>query len=209
MTRLRFGSAFVATVLALPAGAQTTSLPAPVAQALAAAGIPEGAVSAYVQEIDGDRPSVAYFPDRALNPASTIKLVTTYAALDLLGPAYTWNTEVYARGALQRDTLNGDLALKGYGDPKLTLENFWLLLRNVRARGVKDIRGDLVLDRSYFAREEGDFSRFDDQPTRPYNTPPDALLVNYRAITVQFVPDTDSGRVRLVVDRAAAESCVA
>ena len=200
MTRLLLGPAFIATVCALPAGAQTTSLPAPVAQALAAAGIPEGAVSAYVQDLDAERPSVAYFPDRALNPASTIKLVTTYAALDLLGPAYTWNTEVYARGALQRDTLNGDLALKGYGDPKLTLENFWLLLRNVRARGVKDIRGDLVLDRSYFAREEGDFSRFDDQPTRPYNTPPDALLVNYRAITVQFVPDPDSGRVRVVVE---------
>ncbi|MGE5523506.1 MAG: D-alanyl-D-alanine carboxypeptidase/D-alanyl-D-alanine-endopeptidase [Rhodospirillaceae bacterium] len=179
-----------------------TSLPAPVAQALANAGIPEGAVSVYVQEVDGGRPAVSFGADRALNPASTIKLVTTYAALDLLGPAYTWNTEVYASGALQREVLNGNLLLKGYGDPKLTLENFWLLLRNVRARGVRDIRGELVLDRSYFAREDNDPSRFDDQPTRPYNTPPDALLVNYKAITVQFVPETDGKAVRLLVEPA-------
>jgi D-alanyl-D-alanine carboxypeptidase/D-alanyl-D-alanine-endopeptidase (penicillin-binding protein 4) len=181
--------------------AQTT-LPVPVAQALSSAGIPEGAVSVYVQGVDGERPAVSFHADRVLNPASTIKLVTTYAALDLLGPAYTWNTEVYASGALQRDVLDGNLVLKGYGDPKLTLENFWLLLRNVRARGVREIRGDLVLDRSYFAREDNDPSRFDDQPTRPYNTPPDALLVNYKAITVQFVPEPEGRNVRLVVEPA-------
>ena len=177
-----------------------TSLPVPVAQALAQAGIPESAVSVYVQETDGERPMVSYAADRPLNPASTIKLVTTYAALDLLGPAYTWNTEVYASGALQRDVLDGNLILKGYGDPKLTLENFWLLLRGVRARGVREIRGDLVLDRSYFARDDYDPARFDGEPTRPYNTPPDALLVNYKAITVQFIPDPDARRVRLMIE---------
>jgi len=179
-----------------------TSLPPPVAQALAAAGIPEGAVSVYVQDVDAERPAVSFAADRPLNPASTIKLVTTYAALDLLGPAYAWNTEVYATGTMQRDVLNGNLILKGYGDPKLTLENFWLLLRNVRARGVRDIRGDLILDRSYFAREDNDPSRFDDQPTRPYNTPPDALLVNYKAVTLQFVPEPDARTVRVLVEPA-------
>jgi serine-type D-Ala-D-Ala carboxypeptidase/endopeptidase (penicillin-binding protein 4) len=189
------GIALVTSVTTL---AQTT-LPVPVAQALTAAGIPEGAVSVYVQDVDGERPAVSYGADRALNPASTIKLVTTYAALDLLGPAYAWNTEVYATGTLQRDVLNGNLVIKGYGDPKLTLENFWLLLRNVRARGVREIRGDLVLDRSYFAREDNDASRFDGEPARPYNTTPDALLVNYKAITVQFVPEPEGRNVRLIV----------
>jgi D-alanyl-D-alanine carboxypeptidase/D-alanyl-D-alanine-endopeptidase (penicillin-binding protein 4) len=197
----RLAIAGIALVTSVTALAQTT-LPVPVAQALAAAGIPEGAVSVYVQGVDGERPAVSYGADRALNPASTIKLVTTYAALDLLGPAYAWNTEVYATGTLQRDVLNGNLVIKGYGDPKLTLENFWLLLRNVRARGVREIRGDLVLDRSYFAREDNDASRFDGEPARPYNTPPDALLVNYKAVTVQFVPEPEGRNVRLIVEPA-------
>ena len=63
----------------------------------------------------------------AMNPASVMKLVTTFAGLELLGPAYTWKTELYADGFRNGDTLQGNLIIKGYGDPKLNLENFWLL----------------------------------------------------------------------------------
>ena len=59
-------------------------------------------------------------------------------------------------GPLNQDVLAGDLVLKGYGDPKLTLENFWLLLRDLRGRGLREIRGDLVLDRSYFTGVDSD-----------------------------------------------------
>jgi D-alanyl-D-alanine carboxypeptidase/D-alanyl-D-alanine-endopeptidase (penicillin-binding protein 4) len=131
-----------------------------------------------------------------------MKLVTTYAGLELLGPAYAWSTEVYASGPLQNEMLAGDLIIKGYGDPKLTLENFWLLLRNLRARGVREIRGDVVLDRTYFAAGDFDPARFDGEPIRPYNTGPDALLVNFKAITVQFVPEHDARAVRLVIEPA-------
>jgi D-alanyl-D-alanine carboxypeptidase/D-alanyl-D-alanine-endopeptidase (penicillin-binding protein 4) len=126
--------------------------------------------------------------------------VTTYAALDLLGPAFMWNTEIFTTGTLAQEVLNGDLIIKGYGDPKLTLENFWLLLRNLRARGVREIRGELVLDRDYFAAEEFDAARFDDQPTRPYNTGPNALLVNYKAIRVEFLPDAETRSVKVAVE---------
>jgi D-alanyl-D-alanine carboxypeptidase/D-alanyl-D-alanine-endopeptidase (penicillin-binding protein 4) len=177
--------------------AADAALPPSVAQALARARIPESAISLYVRDIEAGRTVLDYGADRALDPASTIKLLTTYAALDRLGPAYTWNTEVYATGPVHDGVLAGDLVLKGYGDPKLTVENFWLLLRNVRARGIRDIRGNLVLDRSYFAHEEYDPARFDGEPTRPYNTPPDALLVNFKAVTLQFMPDAEADRVRL------------
>ena len=180
--------------------AQATRLPEAVAQALARAKLPDSSVAVYVHEIGAERPLLSFGANRTLNPASTMKLVTTYAALELLGPAYVWNTEIYGGGPLVNGVLNGDLILKGYGDPKLTIENFWLLLRNLRARGVRDIRGDLVLDRSYFAREEYDAARFDDQPTRPYNTGPDALLVNFKAVTVQFVPDPEARNIRLTVE---------
>jgi serine-type D-Ala-D-Ala carboxypeptidase/endopeptidase (penicillin-binding protein 4) len=180
--------------------AQNTRAPEPVAQALARAGISESGVAIYVHEVGAERPLVAFGADRALNPASSIKLLTTYAGLELLGPAYVWATEAYASASLTQDVLNGDLILKGYGDPKLTLENFWLLLRNLRARGLREIRGDLVLDRGYFAPETHDPARFDDQPTRPYNTGPDALLVNFKAVTIQFVPDAESRGVRVLAE---------
>ncbi|HSQ03068.1 MAG TPA: D-alanyl-D-alanine carboxypeptidase, partial [Burkholderiales bacterium] len=184
-------------LLSLPGVAQT-SLPAPVSRALVKAGIPESGVGVYVQPVDAERPIVAYGADRALNPGSTIKVLTTYAALELLGPAFYWNTEIYSDGALKDGVLTGNLLIKGYGDPQLTLENFWLLLRALRARGVRDIRGDIVLDRTYFTREAYDPGRFDDQPTRPYNTGPDALLVNFKAITVRFLPDPEARAVQVV-----------
>lgn len=183
------------------ATAQSTSaLPEPVARALAQAGIPESAVGIYVHEIGADQPVVAVGADRSLNPASTMKLVTTYAALDLLGPAYFWSTEMYADGTISQGVLNGNLYIKGGGDPKLTLENFWLMLRNLRARGIREIRGDLILDRRLFAEEDRNPGGFDEQPTRPYNTVPDALLVNFKAVTLQFVPDAASRTVRIIAE---------
>jgi D-alanyl-D-alanine carboxypeptidase/D-alanyl-D-alanine-endopeptidase (penicillin-binding protein 4) len=138
--------------------------------------------------------------ERALNPASTMKLVTTYAGLEMLGPAYVWNTDVLTDGLLTQDVLTGNLYLKGAGDPKMTLESFWLLLRSLRARGVREIRGDLILDRRLFAEELQDPGAFDDQPTRPYNTGPSALLVNFKAITLQFIPDASTRTVRIAVE---------
>ncbi|HLF39742.1 MAG TPA: D-alanyl-D-alanine carboxypeptidase/D-alanyl-D-alanine-endopeptidase, partial [Burkholderiales bacterium] len=182
--------------------AQSAPLPGPVARALAQAGIPESAAAFYVHEIGVERPLIAAGAERSMNPASAIKLVTTYAALDLLGPAFQWVTEAYAAGALSDGVLAGDLVLKGRGDPKLTLENFWLLLRSLRGRGLREIRGDLVLDRTYFAANDHDPARFDEQPTRPYNTGPDALLVNFKAVRLTFVPDSEARLVRILAEPA-------
>ncbi len=180
----------------------SSRLPPPVAEALAQSGIPENSVGIFVQDTQASRPTVAVGDERALNPASTIKLLTTFAALDQLGPAYQWTTEVYADGSLQGDVLNGNLILKGYGDPRLTLENFWLMLRSLRARGVREIRGDLLLDRSYFMREDANPADFDNEPTRPYNTPPDALLVNFKALRLQFMPDAERQILRIAAEPA-------
>lgn len=182
--------------------AQSASLPGPVARALAQAGIPESAAAFYVHEIGVERPLITAGAERSMNPASAIKLVTTYAALELLGPAFQWVTEAYAAGALSDGVLTGDLVLKGRGDPKLTLENFWLLLRSLRGRGLREIRGDLVLDRTYFATNDHDPARFDEQPTRPYNTGPDALLVNFKAVRLTFVPDSETRLVRILAEPA-------
>ena len=185
-----------ALALAQPA----TTLPEPVARALAQAGIPESAVGVYVHEIGAEQPVLSIGAERALNPASTMKLVTTYAGLEMLGPAFVWNTDVLTDGTLTQDVLAGNLYIKGAGDPKLTVESFWLLLRSLRARGVREIRGDLILDRRLFAEEVQEPGAFDDQPTRPYNTGPSALLVNFKAVTLQFIPDAASRTVRIAVE---------
>ena len=175
-------------------------LPPPVAQALARAGIPETSVGVYVHEIGAAEPVVAHRADQPLNPASVMKLVTTYAGLELLGPAYQWSTDIYADGALQSDVLTGTLYLKGGGDPKFTIEHFWLLLRSLRAKGVREIRGDLVLDRSLFSDNHLDPGRFDNEPTQPYNTTPDALLTNFKTFTLTFTPEPETKSVRIAVD---------
>lgn len=164
-------------------------LPAAVAQALGGAGIPVAATAVWVREVDAARPRLAVNARASLNPASTMKLLTTFAALDLLGPAYVWNTEAFANGILSGDVLNGDLHLKGGGDPKLTYDQFARLLRQIRARGIREIRGDLVLDRSAFAIDPTDPARFDAQPLRPYNVAPDALLLNFKSVRLQLIPD--------------------
>src|SRR3990167_8700457 len=118
---------FLTVLLVLPAWAG--GLPAPVDKALRAANVAQDGVAVYVQRVDKPRPFIAFNAAQAMNPASTMKLVTTYAGLELLGPAYTWKTEAYINAPVNNGVLEGDLTLKGYGDPALTLENFWDMLR--------------------------------------------------------------------------------
>jgi len=181
--------------------AQEMPLPASVNAALQTAGIPLQNVGLYVQEAAvGGKLLAATNISTPFNPASTMKLVTTDAALELLGPTYRWKTAAYTDGQQVGGSLQGDLIFKGGGDPKLVLENFWLFLRQIRAKGIRDIRGNVVLDRSMFDENTYDPSTFDGDPLKPYNVGPDALLLNYKTLTFQFAPDEATGLVHVVVD---------
>lgn len=202
MTHFRRIAIFLPLCLALsvmqPARAQ--QLPVPVRQALERAGIPAQAVGLQVQEAGAEHVLAEANTLMPFNPASTMKLLTTGAALDLLGPAFTWKTEAYARGMLDGDVLQGDLVIKGGGDPKFVVEGLWLFLREIRARGIREIRGNLVLDRSLFAPDGHDPALFDGEPARPYNAGPDALLFNYKSFTLRFLPNPAQGSVSLAVE---------
>jgi serine-type D-Ala-D-Ala carboxypeptidase/endopeptidase (penicillin-binding protein 4) len=190
---------FLCCVLALTSVfAEAADFPREVSQALRAAGIPPAHAAAFVIGADSANPRLAVNENQAMNPASVMKLVTTFAALELLGPAYRWQTEVFAAGPTRGDVLEGNLVLRGHGDPKLTYEGFWLLLRELRARGVRDIRGDVVIDRSFFAALED--ARIDDEQYRPYNVAPDALLLNFRSVRFTFVPDPATSSVRVLTE---------
>lgn len=187
--RLACALVLIALFGSAPPAAAETGLPPTVAAVLRAAKVPESAVGALVQDVDGGPTELRLNADQPFNPASVMKLVTTAAGLELLGPAYTWRTEALVTGQIRNGLLEGDLHLRGGGDPRLTLDALWLWLRELRARGLRDIRGDVVLDRTLFQPGASDPGRFDGQPLRTYNVIPDALLVNYKALQLTFVPD--------------------
>ena len=187
---------------AVPASAM--AFPAPVANALRDAGVPLDSVAVVIQEVGSTVPTLTHRADAAMNPASVMKLVTSFVGLEWLGPAFTWKTEAFLDGELKDGILTGNLVLKGYGDPKITLEYFWLLLRDLRQKGLRDIKGDLVLDRSYFSANGHDPGRFDEQPLRAYNVGPDALLVNFKTVRFILTPDPDHRRVTVRAEPAPA-----
>ena len=168
--------------------AAAANLPEQVSDALKHAHIPLNSVGIVVQESHAHQPIISQNAKQAMNPASTMKLLTTFAGLETLGPAYRWKTEAYLDGKLENGVLQGNLIFKGYGDPKLTVEQFWLWLHELRQRGLREIRGDIVLDRSYFQTMNHDPAEFDNDPTRAYNVGPNALLLNFNALHLRLIP---------------------
>ena len=169
------------------------ALPRPVIRAFSQAQVPMSGFGIVVQAADAERPLFAHQGDVPMNPASVMKLLTSFAALELLGTDYRWRTEAYLDGPLDRGVLRGNLVLKGYGDPKITIEQWQAFMAQLRTRGLDAVEGDLVLDRTFFAAGDHDPAGFDNEPTRPYNVGPDALLVNFKAVNFRFAPD-EGGR---------------
>jgi D-alanyl-D-alanine carboxypeptidase/D-alanyl-D-alanine-endopeptidase (penicillin-binding protein 4) len=195
--RLVAGAAFLCIGLATQAPATAAgagSLPREVEVQLEAAKVPKDAMVAVVQEV-GKRPfRLQWQGKRPVNPASLMKLVTTQTALELLGPAWAWSTPVWIDGAVRdpgpNGTLEGNLVIQGSGDPKLVLERLWFLLRRVQQSGIREIHGDIVLDRSAFAGvARAGAADFDGEPLKPYNVQPDALMLNQRALQLGFTVD--------------------
>jgi D-alanyl-D-alanine carboxypeptidase/D-alanyl-D-alanine-endopeptidase (penicillin-binding protein 4) len=178
--------------VALVAPVRADALPAAFLHALADADIPLTAVSLVVQRVDSDIQLLSYRPTQPMSPASVMKLVTSLAALDRLGSAYTWKTELWADGDIRQRTLHGNLVVKGYGDPTLTLERMWLLQRELHAHGVDTISGDLILDTRYFDLSPQDPGAFDGDPLAPYNAAPGALVANYGATPFRLVPTANN-----------------
>jgi D-alanyl-D-alanine carboxypeptidase/D-alanyl-D-alanine-endopeptidase (penicillin-binding protein 4) len=167
-------------------------LPAEVAVALKKAGIPPQSVSVYVQAVDANTPTISHNADKSMNPASVMKMVTTHAALDILTPIYRWKTEVFRDGNLGNGVLNGNLIIKGSGDPSFKAQDFWRLLMTLQQSGVQEIKGNLIIDKSLFAQRVGPRKTFDDETWRAYNAEPSAFLVNGRNTSFRFTA-TESG----------------
>jgi len=183
-------------------------LPSTVADALKQAGIPQDSVAVIIRSVDGTNPTVTHNGTKSLNPASVMKLVTTNAALDLLTPAYRWKTEIYQEGLVRKGVLEGNLIIKAYGDPSFKAQEFWRLLMSLQQAGIKEIKGDLIIDKSYFAKSVSSGNPFDDEIWRAYNAMPSAFLVNGRNTSFKFVADAsdlNNSRVSIAQDFALPE----
>ena len=196
---------FALAASVLLACAAHAELPRPVSQAFADAGVPLHSVAIVVQETTAERPLFAHDPTRPMNPASVMKLVTTFAALELLGRDYRWKTEAYLGGPLDGGVLRGDLIIKGYGDPKITIEQWQSFMAALRANGLERVAGDLALDRTWFKPAKHDPAEFDKEPLKPYNVGPDALLVSFKSVRFVFAPNAAGDAVDVRAEPPLAE----
>lgn len=163
-------------------------------------GLPDSSFSFLVQEVGADSPILARNTGIPFNPASTIKTLTTLAALEELGPAFTWRTELYALGPVSNGVLQGDLLMKGGGDPFLVEEQLRNMLKALRLTGIEHITGNLILDGSYFDPTVEEDESIDNQNGRTYNTEPNAVISNFQAVTFYFYPHPDGRNVIINAD---------
>ncbi len=180
------------------AGRAVAGLPAEISEPLARFNISENSVSAVVVPLDSDQALSSHHANKPRNPASVMKLVTTLVALEILGPAHIWETRFYINGTLKNGVLEGDLVIRGGGDPYLVQEQFWLQLAALRELGIETITGNLLIDNSAFDLPPHDRSEFDQQPTRLYNVGPSATVLNFNASRFRLHPK--DGKVEVLLD---------
>jgi len=158
---------------------------------LRASGLPLASFGAYVRPVDGQAPLVAVNPEASYAMASTTKVVTSLAALDLLGVNFRWRTFAFLQGTLMDGTLLGDLRIVGGGDARLTSAELREWFAQLRAKGLKRIAGNIVLDRYAFDLSEGDFANTPPPSTgRAYHVRPDAFAIDEGLLHVGIDPGT-------------------
>ena len=148
-------------------------IPAAIAGSLERNQIPLDAISISVTEIEQSKSGkyeaktiLDWRATDAMNPASTMKVLTTLAGLDILGPQYRWRTKVFTDGFIRKGTLKGNLYLQGSGDPKMIPEELSKLMKNLQALGIQKIDGNLLFDRSAFAPSVMEHNTIDGESLR-------------------------------------------
>lgn len=182
-----------------PASSMAQELPERVAAQLASSGLPSSALSFVVMRPGDGALMLAMTAERPMQPASTMKLLTSAVALDVLGRAYRGRTEIRTSGSVRDGVLLGNLVLRGLGDTDLDVEAFRGMLRTLRNQGVQEIRGDLLLDRSWItpSRPYLDVAPFDETPEFRYNVIPDAISLNTNLVQLEIVANADQLTVRM------------
>lgn len=168
-------------------------IPRSVALSLEKNQIPKEAISISVVEIKqthqgkvSAKTELDWRATQAMNPASTMKLLTTLTGLDMLGPQYRWRTNLYTDGLIRQGTLKGNIYLQGTGDPKLIPEEMAKMMKALQNLGIQKIDGNLIFDRSAYAPSVMEHTTIDGESLRAYNVPPDPLLYAFRTLSFQL-----------------------
>ena len=175
--------------------APLAALAAPLSGWLRAAGIGPEQLGLVVWPLEAASPAFEHNGARAFNPASAMKLLTSYAGLSMLGPEYRWRTGAFLRGSLRGDVLQGDLVLRGGGDPKLVAEDLAQFVSRMRGEGLRELRGDLVIDDSLYAPIDETAAAFDGDPSQPYNVLPHPLLMNFKSARLLVQPGRERAEI--------------
>jgi D-alanyl-D-alanine carboxypeptidase/D-alanyl-D-alanine-endopeptidase (penicillin-binding protein 4) len=162
--------------------------------------IDRGRVSVLIKEITTDRDLVSINPNTSRKPASVMKLLTTYSALLEFGGGFRWPTKFYYNGRYRKGVIQGDLIIKGYGDPTLSSRDLPSIVKRLRAVGIKKITGDIIIDRTFFDTPERISSGFDKNRFSEYNAMPDALMFNDHLCKVVVKPNGGRIDVRKSID---------
>jgi D-alanyl-D-alanine carboxypeptidase/D-alanyl-D-alanine-endopeptidase (penicillin-binding protein 4) len=182
--------------LALPTGAQ---VPPVVAERLHAGGLPDDALAFTVQRVSDASVVADHGAQRPMQPASTLKLLTSLVALETLGPAFQGRSALLAAGEIRRGVLHGDLVLRGEADVDLDAGALERMLQSARLQGVREVRGDVLLDRTHFSPSRTDvgLAPFDETPEFRYNFIPDALSLNMSLVHLSMASDARSVRAAM------------
>jgi D-alanyl-D-alanine carboxypeptidase/D-alanyl-D-alanine-endopeptidase (penicillin-binding protein 4) len=151
--------------------------------------------SILVQRLSDGKVVYSSGPDRSLTPASVTKVITSAALLHYFGPAHTFKTRFYHSGTRSGDMIQGNLYVKGDGDPLVISEKLWQLAADLRHIGVKSFSGDLIIDNDLFDDEKRDDSRQDgiDASNRAYDAPVSAFGLNFNTLPIAVAPGAGPG----------------
>lgn len=171
--------------------------PTAVFDRLREAGVPSSQFAFHVRRVDAPRAVAALNDEQPMVMASTAKVITTLAALDLLGNDHRWHTRAYLQGEITDGRLAGDLLIVGGGDASLTSDSLRRWFTQLQAHGLREIDGDIVLDRLAFRLSPDDLARTPmPDPERPYHAWPDALPLDAGVLRVVVSPQ-GKGQVAL------------
>ncbi len=173
-------------------------------------------VSVLVSEPEGNKIVYARGEKTALNAASNVKIVTSAAALALLGPEYRWRTAVYgparsgARWLEPGGVLAGDLVLRGTGDPALVTQDLAALAADLASLGLRRVRGGLVVDATFFDGAGLGPAYDQKSESAAFRSPSSAASLDGNAVTVTITPGPTAGApARVAVDPASPYFVVA
>ena len=176
------------------------NLPENIQAALNKYKLPDSSISIYVEQTQSKDALLDWRSNQLINPASTMKVVTTYAGLDLLGPDFTWNTNFYVNSAIVDGVVNGKFYIKGYGDPLLINETLEEAVIAIREKGVTTITDGLVIDNTYFDLKQSKLALYDDFSMSPYNALPDAANINFGTVEFNILTGKYSSRPNVVMN---------